>query len=491
MVYTADQILIKGLEIEEIINLHIQCQVGQHSFLTMTGYLKEGTEEKTIYHLREQERITVQLKKKGTIFSGVLTNLSIQGEGNVSKVTLEAKSLSWLMDRKKKSRSFQRTSMTYQQLVAKIVQEYPKTNMKFCVEDKPIGEIAVQYNETDWEFLSRMCSELHAPLTCRLHGEQTEFYIGVPNVKKEEFTYQKKSFQKQFGQYDYWMKQGKKVNDSDFFIMTIKTNHLPEIFESISYKGKAFVIKSYEYRLKKGVLSCYCDLQKKEGILAKRKYPMHIIGIALSSKVLEISGTQVKVHLDIDKDGSEDVHWFDFSTLSASKDGSGWYYMPEKGDQVRIYFPSKHTKDAIAISAVNTYEGEMPESKKGTTSTASASSSSSSSTSSAESSDKMSNPSTKYLSNTNGQEMKMGEEGIFLSCAGGSAVVQIGNDGTLTLQSAQTIEIQAENNISIEAEEDLIVHGSEMVAVAYAKGGQIQLTKDGTLKIQGTEVKID
>lgn len=486
MVYTAEQIFIKGLEIEEIISLHIQCQVGQHSFLTMTGYLKEGTEEKTIYHLREQERIMVQLKKKGTIFSGVLTNISIQGEGKVSKVTLEAKSLSWFMDRKKKSRSFQRTSMTYQQLVAKILQEYPKTNMKFCVEDKPIGEIAVQYNETDWEFLSRMCSELYAPLTCRLHGEHTELYIGVPSVKKEEFAYQKKSFQKQFGEYDYWLKKGKKVNDSDFFMMTIKTNHLPEIFEAVSYKGKSFVIKSYEYRLKKGVLSCYCDLQKKDGILAKRKYPMHLIGVALSSSVLEISGTQVKVHLDIDKAGSEDVHWFDFSTLSASKDGSGWYYMPEKGDQVRIYFPSKHTKDAIAISAVNTYEGDVQGTSGGAVQ-----SSSSSSGGGAESSDKMSNPSTKYLSNTNGQEMKMGEEGIFLSCAGGSAVVQIGNDGTLTLQSAQTIEIQAENNISIESEEDLIVHGSEMVAVACVKGGQIQLTKDGTLKIQGTEVKID
>ena len=271
--------------------------------------------------------------------------------------------------------------------------------------------------------------------------------------------------------------------------MTIKTNHLPEIFEAVTYKGKSFVIKSYEYVLKKGILSCYCDLQKKEGILAKKKYPMNIIGVALSSSVLEISGTQVKVHLDIDKAGSEDVHWFDFSTLSASKDGSGWYYMPEKGDQVRIYFPSKHTKDAIAISAVNTYEGEVQGSSGGAVQ--SSSSSSSSSGGGAESSDKMSNPSTKYLSNTNGQEMKMGEEGIFLSCAGGSAVVQIGNDGTLTLQSAQTIEIQAENNISIEAEEDLVVHGGETVVVACTKGGQIQLLQDGTLKIQGTEVKID
>lgn len=42
--------------------------------------------------------------------------------------------------------------------------------------------------------------------------------------------------------------------------------------------------------------------------------------------------------------------------MSASQDGSGWYYMSEIGDTVRVYFPTKHTKDAIALSAVSNYE---------------------------------------------------------------------------------------------------------------------------------------
>ena len=86
---------------------------------------------------------------------------------------------------------------------------------------------------------------------------------------------------------------------------------------------------------------------------------MHLTGAALEGTVLEVSGIRIRIHLKID-DGtdSEDVYWFPFSTLSASQDGSGWYYMPEPGDQVRVYFPTKHTKDAVAISAVSAYDGK-------------------------------------------------------------------------------------------------------------------------------------
>lgn len=486
MGYTADQISVKEIEIEKILELHIVCEVGKHSCLTLTGYLKEGSEERIMMERKAYEKITICLKKKTTIFSGVLTNVTIKKEGKLSKIKLEAKSGSILLDQKKKSRSFQRTSMTYKELAQIIVSQYPNTEVNFHAKEQPIGQIAIQYQETDWEFLKRMCSELYTPITCRVHGEKTQIYIGVPAIHCKAFSYQKKAFRKELGEFDYWKQQGKSVKDSDFFIMTVQTDHIPEIFTSLSYKGAELVIKRYEYVLKNGMLYCYCDLQRKNGVLEKIRYPMDFIGIALNSRIIDVKGTQVKVHFDIDEQGSEDVHWFDFSTLSASKDGSGWYYMPEKGDQVRIYFPSKHTKDAMAISAVNTYEGKQ---EIGVTSSVAIGSGTSATTQA--NPDKMSNPSTKYLSNTNGQEMKMSEEGIFLSCAGGSATVQIGNDGTLILQSAKSIDIQAQNNISLEAEEDLILHAAESAVLVCAKGGQIQFLQDGTLKMQGTEVKID
>lgn len=479
MAYTVEQISVKEIAIERITNLEIQCEEGQHSTMLLEGYIKNGEENKVLYYRKAYESISIYLKKKISIFMGILTNITIHQEGNLFKIKLEAKSKSILLDQKKKSRSFQRTSMTYEELAKKIISEYPNTEVQYYAKGKAIGQIAIQYQETDWEFLKRMCSELHAPITCRVQGECTQIYIGVPNMKKEEFSYQTLGFKKKIGEYDYWKQQGQEVLDSDFFVMTIQTNHIPEIFETILYKGKTLVIRSYKYILKNGILFCSCEVQAKKGILEKVVYPMHLIGVALNSHILKSQGTQVRVHFDMDGKGSEDVHWFDFSTLSASKDGSGWYYMPEKGDQVRIYFPSKYMKDAIAISAVNNYSGSIE------------SSVSSLPTGGGSNPDRMSDPSTKYLSNANGQEMKMSEEGIFLSCAGGSAMVQIGNDGTITLQSAKNIEIQAQNNVSMEAEDDVLIQAKESAVIACAKGGRIQFLSDGNLKIQGTEVKIN
>lgn len=45
-------------------------------------------------------------------------------------------------------------------------------------------------------------------------------------------------------------------------------------------------------------------------------------------------------------------YWFPYSTIYASEDNTGWYCMPEIGDSIRIYFPSKKEEEGIAISSV-------------------------------------------------------------------------------------------------------------------------------------------
>lgn len=45
--------------------------------------------------------------------------------------------------------------------------------------------------------------------------------------------------------------------------------------------------------------------------------------------------------------------WFPFSTVYSSPDGSGWYCMPEPGDEIRLYFPTEQEKHGYVISAVH------------------------------------------------------------------------------------------------------------------------------------------
>lgn len=472
MAYTVAQVLVEGVSITEVKELKITCCPGEHATLKMGGYVEENQGEQVLYGLCEYAPLSVLIQEEGDakkLFSGIITNVKVTGEGNVDYMELEARSNSLLMDVKKKSRSFQDVSMTYSQMVSIIMSEYPGSDIKLAIPDVPLGQVAIQYRETDWEFLKRMLSMLNGKLSCNQAAETIQLYAGIPEAVPEHWDYIMQKVKKEMGEYDYWIQEGAIVSDIDFLVYTVETERLPQLFDRIFCQEEAFIVRSIHCLLEKGMIHCICELQKQEGMLERKQYPMHLIGVALEGTIIDVAGEQVKIHMAIDDDGnSQDVYWFPFSTLSASPDGSGWYYMPEKGDQVRVYFASKYTKDVIAISAVSTYDGK-----------------------SGGGPDKMGTPSTKSLSNAHGQEMSMGEDGINLQCKGGAASLKIGNDGSIALKAIGNVGINAENNVTITAETDIVLHGSEQVVLSSTMGGQVALNNDGNLYIQAVEVFVD
>ncbi len=467
MAYAVDAISIEGISIELLEKLEIHCKVGEHGTLKLSGYVNADSGETLIYGLSEEANIRILAKGK-RIFSGIITSIKVSGRGNTSYVELEGKTRSYLLDQKKKSRSFQNTQMTYRELANEILSEYAGSEILLSIPQQSIGEIAVQYRETDWQFLKRMFSMLYATITCLPTAENIQLYAGVPNIPSSGFEYEIMGFRKEMGEYQYWVQEGQSIPDDNFLMVEIKTEQIPEFLEQMQVSGQILAVKEMNYTLKNGLLLCTCNLQKPKGILAKKEYPMHLIGVALEGSVLEVAGTQIKIHLKIDDNQkSLDVYWFPFSTLSASQDGSGWYYMPEIGDKVRVYFPTKHTKDVIAIGAVSSYDGKSTKEP-----------------------DRMGNPSTKYLRNPSGQEIKMGEEGMTLSCGGASSVV-VGNGGDISLYAANTLLVEASNNIELECEMELELLAAQTAVVACTQGGSIQMQPGGLLLVQGTEVKID
>lgn len=311
------------------------------------------------------------------------------------------------MDQEQHSRSFQDVNMTYKQLVKAILSEYPEAEVSYSIPDVPIKEIAVQYRETDWQFLKRMLSMLHAPLACNPAGETIQLYAGVPEIPYRDWGYEITGFRKEMGEFQYWQQSGMGRGDDCFQVAELQTGCMAGLYESLKVFGQRLSVRGISGKLEKGAFRCRCELQKAEGILARTEYPMHLVGSALKGKVLAASGSRIQVHLQIDDgNGQPDVHWFPFSTLSASQDGSGWYYMPEQGDQVRVYFPTKHTKDAMAVSAVSSYDGKADSVP-----------------------DRMGSPSTKYLRNPSGQELKMGRTGSRYPAAEGALALPWGTTG--------------------------------------------------------------
>lgn len=421
MAYAADQIELNGITIEHLESLETDCRPGMHGKLRLCGYLAAGDAEGCLHSLSEEDTISVRAGGK-LVFSGILTKVKVTCEADTARMEAEADTFSILMDRKKRSRSFQDTAMTYGQLARQLLSEYPGSDILLSIPDRPMGEIAVQYQETDWAFLKRMLSGLYAVVACRPAAESLQLYGGVPDIPGGGWEYQRIGIQKNLGQYRFWQQQGVSVSAQDFFQVEIETGHVPELFEEVEEAGGRLAVQGIACTWKQGMLSCRCRLMKKEG------------------------------------------------TLSASPDGSGWYYMPETDDNVRVYFPSKYTKDAIAVSAVSSYDGKST---------------------GAGQPDRMADPSAKYLGNPSGQEMKLAKDGIFLTCGRGTASVRIGNGGDITLSARDTVYISAENNLEITAEEAILLQAQEQAVAACLKGGTIQMPPDGNLYIQGTEVKVD
>lgn len=382
-------------------------------------------------------------------------------------VRIEGKSRSWLMDREKHSRSFQNAKMTFQELAQEILANYKDADLIYAAAGKAVGSLIVQYEETDWEFLQRVLSREGIMITpdCRQPG--LKLYAGVPELMESAFPCHILDMEKDMDGYYELKANGREVHASDFTRYTVVSEQLMGIFDPVRIQGNPFVVYACRYSFEDQEMQGTYKLQSAKGLTRPVIYPMHLIGVALNGNVVNVSGTKVQVAMAIDGNSRKRaLYWFPYSTLSASSDGSGWYCMPEVGDDVRIYFPSKAESEAIALSAVSNYDA--PQSGE----------------------DRMSDPDNRYLRTKSGQELALAPGYIKLSCGKAASAVTIQTDGKVKIQSQSMVKAMAQEEIAIHAEEQVTLHVSEQFIMHSLSGGQIVSSK-GNVIMQGTEVIVD
>ena len=214
------------------------------------------------------------------------------------------------------------------------------------------------------------------------------------------------------------------------------------------------------------MIGTYC-LQSAKGLVVQASYPMHLIGAALMAKVVRVSKNKIQAAMEIDGAHIERaVHWFPYSTLSASPDGSGWYCMPEIGDDVRIYFPSKQEAEAIALSAVSNYDAPQG------------------------GSDRMQDPNNRYFRTKYGQELALNTSSVKLSCNEDKSSITILTDGTIRIQAQESVNVQAKEKITLHAENELSIRVKDQFLMQSNQGGLV-LSEGNKIIIRGTEVKFD
>lgn len=466
--YSLHDVKITGLSLDKILACEIQSHIGEHSTLKLSGLVEN--EEEFLYGVSDGQDIEVIIQgSEGTkiLFSGIVTGVSITESGQMKTACVEGKSRSWLMDRTKHSRSFQNAHITFQALTQEILKDYTGSSLIYTGDSQEIGNLIIQYEETDWDFLKRVLSLVGLALTPDSQKEGLKLFAGVPKFPETALSYTVLEMDKDMDSYYYLKANKREVHAADFTQYIISSEQLMGIFDTAAVQGQPLAVYAYQYSFEQQeMIGTYC-LQSAKGLVVQASYPMHLIGAALMAKVVRVSKNKIQAAMEIDGAHIERaVHWFPYSTLSASPDGSGWYCMPEIGDDVRIYFPSKQEAEAIALSAVSNYDAPQG------------------------GSDRMQDPNNRYFRTKYGQELALNADSVKLSCNEDKSSISILTDGTIRIQAQESVNVQAKEKITLYAENALSIRVKDQFLMQSNQGGLV-LSEGNKIIIRGTEVKFD
>lgn len=470
---TYEKIVLNGYQIEHILSLEMQENVNDHGCMHLTAVIPEGMAEQYVYMTTPMMPITLSYQtddnggtKMETLCRGIVTNVQINCQGNTYYMDLTVKGKTYAMDIMERARSFQKTSMTVHQLIREVMSEYGDYDCIIQIPDEQIKRLAVQYMETDWNFLKRFASRYGAVLIPDMESEKLTLFVGIPEnaesylINPCQFNLVKKIDEYLRIKENRW----KDALETDFTVFQIWDYHIFRVGNEIIFNDVALTVQSVQRILQDGVLKNQYELRQKNGLRGLELHNERIVGISLIGQVTKVSRDKVMVQLKIDKPGRA-AYWFPYSTMSASPDGSGWYCMPENGDQVRVYFPTDKESDAYAVSAVSGYEPKPEDAE-----------------------DLMGNPDVKYLRTKAGQMLQFAEDGIILNSGDGQATIFLGNDGKLIVYGNTNVSVTAKNNLSLISNGQLLVCATDSVSLKQGDQTSITLDNEGTITMIGTKI---
>lgn len=205
----------------------------------------------------------------------------------------------------------------------------------------------------------------------------------------------------------------------------------------------------------------------------------------LDGHVTAVSGDKVQIRLAADAaEGSE--KWFDFSTVYSSPDGTGWYCMPEIGDEMRLYFPTEREKHGYVISSVH-----LPVAQAYTGSGAGGGSSSVSraaGTAAQNSGACRSDPTHKTIHTVTGKKVELAETYILLD-AGNGMCIRLDDNAGITIKSPLQVNIKSDASIAIRSSGGKVeVAGGTGVTISQADG-KVEVASSSVI-VAGANAKV-
>ena len=427
----------------DTLSCHIKKCVNDHMRFEFCGLIQPEDEENFLN--TGMEDIAVELSMVGEdgseylLCCGVARDIQIQREGDLRRLSVEAVSGTFYEDLVKHVRVFQDSSSTYDAVLKHNEKNYQDAGHSMMIGNgSTIGDLVVQYRETDWEFARRMASHFNSVVVPAYRTKGIHYYFGFPdgkqNIELSKHTY---TIRKDAG--DYLTKTKNQVLsliEADALCLEVESRDVYEIGDSFPFQGQTYYIYEIESVLDGRELVHHYKLRSKAALQTIKQFNERMIGASLEANISGVSKDTVQVNIAADGIQSN-RKWFLYSTVYSSPDGTGWYCMPEEGDSVRLYLPNEKERDGYIISAVHVpADGEArstPDNK---------------SLKSKYNKEVLFTPSLLRLTNNNGMTVEiLDDEGIVISSD--KAVKIEATEGVQITSLEQSVEITAPESIEL------------------------------------------
>ncbi|WCM60080.1 RHS repeat-associated core domain-containing protein [Paenibacillus polymyxa] len=446
--FYAGLILDFPYNIQRIEELNLLHKMNEHAVLRFKAIIPDAQSE-SLQKMSVDDKVSlfkahpINAEKENPLFKGMIKRAAVKYVQGVHFLVIEAVSFTYQMDLEWKKRSFQNKQKTYGQIVDNLLEDYPGAHCSDeTIGNIETGQLLLQYEETDWQFIKRMASHLNTVVISVMSEETPSLLLGIPEGqetgKLENDSY---TMQSRFGS---TTQMGYEANHTLF---SVESRVALRLGAQVDFQHKPYVVCEVAASVVKGELLYTYTLTSRSTIKTNKIMNTAIQGLSLEGRITQISRNQIKLHLDIDATNDDaGTCWFPYST---GMDNQSAYMMPKSGSPVKLHFPTALETGAIAVSSVRRGAEQSKYSQKS------------------------SDPVIKSLTNDSDKEMKLtGQDIVFAANSQESIKFQLTGDGKVEILSDTDMCVKAATDFKINlvgempAPKQIQLTAGELVAIS-------------------------
>ena len=331
---------------EKILDFQTREIPGEHARGNFRLLLSEN--ETGINGMNEPIQLCGHGNTAGALFCGYQEKVEIKEEGRYRIADVQAVSGTILLDQKKCNRVFQKKAQTYMGIANTVTAD---TEHSACIlpgSDMQTGGTLIQYQETDWNFLKRMASQLGLPLVPDISYYYPRFYLGLPEGEKKELGEILSCDMCFDGRY-YAVSGRCTVDRKDFICYDVVTGTRLSLGDRVTYEGRELTVSRKKTELVRGEVIFTYRLAGSSYTWVPWEDNLDYTGMSFVGAIVGTQGEQVEVAFDIDQTAAGGNR-YGFAPAT----GNLMYCMPQKGTKTSLYIGNGNEAQGIATGCIRT-----------------------------------------------------------------------------------------------------------------------------------------